>query len=84
MNNLQATLTFHKLSKSGKSACVSIKRGLTLGLGVVGYVDATPFAESKKGDTLVVDPNFTIEHRADKDGVTMAHSSGTPFNYFVW
>jgi len=86
---LPATLTFHKLSDSKKSACVSIKNGLTSGNGTVGYVDAAHFAKAKKGQTFEVDPNFTIESRKDKDGVVMAHTdkdSGevTPYNYFVW
>ena len=86
---LPATLTFHKLSESKKSACVSIKAGLTSGNGTVGYVDAKHFANASKGDTFEVDPEYTIETRKDKDGVVMAHTdedSGevTPYNYFVW
>jgi hypothetical protein len=86
---LPATLTFHKLSESKKSACVSIKKGLTSGIGTVGYVDGATFQDSTKGDERFVDPAYTIESRKDKDGVVMAHTdetSGevTPFNYFVW
>lgn len=90
---LPATLTFHKLSESKKSACVSIKAGLTSGNGTVGYVDAKHFAGATKGQTFEVDPSYTIETRKDKDGVVMAHESTnedtgevtkTPYNYFVW
>ena len=89
LTQLPATLTFHKLSKSKKSACVSIKTGLTSGMGTVGYVDAEHFKTAKKGQIFEVDPNYTIESRDDKDGKTMAHVNEdtgvvTPFNYFVW
>lgn len=89
LTSLPATLTFHKLSKSKKSACVSIKSGLTSGNGTVGYVDAAHFQNAKKGQTFEVDPNYTIETRKDKDGAIMAHvdeatGESTPFNYFVW
>lgn len=83
--NNNATLTFHKLSETKKSACVSIKRGLTGGIGMVGYVDAASFKDAKKGDQFIVDTNYKVEERSDEDGVVMTHKeSGQPFNYFVW
>lgn len=82
--NSPAILTYHKESDSGKSACVSIKRGITMGIGVVGYVDIAPFADAKKGDKFSVPSNYkTVEHY-DENGEVMAHESGTPFNYFEW